>query len=228
MAVDTPCRLFVIPARERALALILRRGPAAWYHLILWDTAKDTFDHGAWFHGRIYEERCDLSPDGQLFLYFALQGSRWQTSYKGTWTAISRPPWLYALTLWPQGHTWGGGGRFVARRQVLLWACDLRTHPDHPLVGLEVAAGSPSPEESKARRGEWSGRDHAGELIYTRQGRLFRQSARGGAVEIADFNGLRPDPRPAPDWACAPLRPLPRPKKRRRTGRRGARPPTCG
>jgi hypothetical protein len=48
------------------------------------------------------------SPDGELLLYFALQGSRWQTSYRGSWTAVSRVPWLHALALWPQGDTWGG------------------------------------------------------------------------------------------------------------------------
>ena len=69
-----PCRLFVIHAREQPVALILRRGPARWYHLISWRTDTDTFEHGAWFRGRIYEDRCDLSPDGELFLYFALQG----------------------------------------------------------------------------------------------------------------------------------------------------------
>ena len=92
MPARPPCRLFVIPAREADVALILRRGPASWYHLILWHTDTDTFDHGAWFRGRIYEERCDLSPDGQLFVYFALQGRKWGSEYKGSWTAVSRPP----------------------------------------------------------------------------------------------------------------------------------------
>lgn len=213
-----PCRLFVILARDRPVALILRRGPAAWYHLVLWDTAKDTFEHGAWFRGRIYEERCDLSPDGELFLYFALQGRRWQTTYKGAWTAISRAPWLHALTLWPQGHTWGGGGRFVANRKAVLWTCDLRTHPDHPLVGLEASSGSPTPRDCELRPTEWSGRDHAGNAVYTLEGRLFREVAqrhRTQVVEIADFNALQPEPAPAPGWAREPLTPLGSRKTRR-------------
>ena len=69
----TTARLFVIPARDVAKAVIIRRGPSAWHHLIAWDTKRDVFEHGAWFRGRIYPERCDLSPDGELFLYFALQ-----------------------------------------------------------------------------------------------------------------------------------------------------------
>lgn len=214
-----PCRLFVIPARDRPRALIVRRGPAAWYHLILWNTAEDTFEHGAWFRGRIYEERCDLSPDGELFLYFALQGRKWRTSYQGSWTAVSRPPWLHALVLWPQGHTWGGGGRFVAERQAILWTCDLEAHPDHPLVGLEVSHGSPSSEDRARRSKEWSGTDHAGNLVYTSKGRLFRKRRTlesSEAVQIADFNDLRPDPQPAPAWACRPLPPA----RRRDTARR--------
>jgi hypothetical protein len=223
-----PCRLFVIPARDRPVALILRRGPAAWYHLILWNTATDALEHGAWFRGRIYEERCDLSPDGELFLYFALQGRRWRTSYEGAWTAVSRPPWLHALALWPQGHTWGGGGRFLDRRRAVLWSCDLRTHPDHPLVGLEVSSGSPSTQEREVRRGEWTGRDYAGNVVYTREGRLYRNVVDRGrttTVEIADFNGLRPDPQPAPDWAHEPLRQLRASSRRTRGVRPGRRPP---
>jgi hypothetical protein len=73
------CRLFVIPARDKPGAIIIRRGPSAWYHLILWETRRknrDLFTNGAWFRGRIYPEKCDLSPDGNLFVYFAFQGSR--------------------------------------------------------------------------------------------------------------------------------------------------------
>jgi hypothetical protein len=140
---SVPPRLFVVLAREAPIGVVLRRGPASWCHLVRWHTDTDEFDSGAWFKGRIYEDRCDLSPDGQLFLYFALKGSRWGTSYKGTWTAVSRPPWLHALVLWPQGDTWGGGGRFVAKRKVALWTgMPLVTHPDHPLVGLEAVTGS--------------------------------------------------------------------------------------
>src|SRR5205814_8401788 len=139
---------------------------------------REAFADGAWFKGRIYEERCDLSADGELFLYFALKGSRWGTTYKGTWTAVSRPPWLHALVLWPQGDTWGGGGRFVAKRKVALFTgMPLLTHPDHPLLGLEaVTADGGVP---RATRGlgekEWSGRDQAGEEAFTSVGKLFRR-----------------------------------------------------
>ena len=63
-------KLHVITARDEPIAVILRRGPSAWYHLILWQTRRDTFSNGAWFKGHIYEDKCDLSPDGSLFVYF--------------------------------------------------------------------------------------------------------------------------------------------------------------
>ena len=218
---SVPPRLFVILAREAPIGVILRRGPAAWYHVILWHTDTDEVERGAWFKGRIYEERCDLSPDGQLFLYFALQGSRWRTSYEDTWTAVSRPPWLHALVLWPHGDTWGGGGRFVGKRKVALWTgLPLATHPDHPLVGLEAVSGSRAdagvvPGNDGGRDKEWSGRDLAGDRVFTSEGKLLRRRGRR-TIEIADFNGLKPDPQPAPEWASRPLPPLPSRRKSRR------------
>ncbi len=220
-----PCRLWVLLARDRPIALILRRGPSPWYHLVRWHTDTDRLEHGAWFKGRIYEERCDLSPDGELFLYFALKGSRWRTTYKGTWTAVSRPPWLHALVLWPEGSTWGGGGRFVDRRKVVLRGCALATHPDHPLVGLEAALGTRAdfPAVADFPPREWSGHDHAGDRVFTSGGRLFRERGKT-VVEIADFNGLTPDPQPAPDWAQKPLPPLRGTSGGAKRTRRAARP----
>ena len=92
----SPCRLFVISARDVPLAVILRRGPSKWYHLIRWHTEQDTFEQGAWFCGRIYEERCDLSPDGTLFVAMCHGGSC-RPGYTYAWTAVSQSPWMYAL-----------------------------------------------------------------------------------------------------------------------------------
>jgi hypothetical protein len=195
-------RLFVIMARQSPRAVILRRGPSPWYHVVRWTTSKDQFEHGAWFKGRIYEERCDLSPDGELLLYFALKGSRWRTDYRGAWTAVSRAPWLHALALWPEGSTWGGGGRFVSERELILRSGGLSVHPDHPARGLKLSTGDcPRHASDGAVAGaEWSGRDHAGSVVFTRDGKLFRCMSKR-VVEIADFNPLEPKPEEAPDWA---------------------------
>ncbi|MCH8620434.1 hypothetical protein [Undibacterium sp. TS12] len=73
-------RLFAIFAREAPVAAIFARGPTSWFHVIRWDTRHDSFESGAWIRGRIYPERCDLSPDGELLLYFVHQGRKYRTS----------------------------------------------------------------------------------------------------------------------------------------------------
>lgn len=104
----TPPRLYVLTARDCAGALILRRGPSRWVATIGWDRDSNTFQTGQWFHGRIFEHRSDLSPDGRHLVIFAGKGgTRW-------WTAVSRVPWLTAIAFFPQDSTWGGGGAFAA------------------------------------------------------------------------------------------------------------------
>lgn len=108
MAKRQTARLFALIAREARSAVVFRRGPSKSVLLLAWDLKTDTIQAGQWFKGRIYERRGDLSPDGQLLVYFA-------ASYRGpwrTWTAISRPPYLTALAAWPKGDAWGGGGLF--------------------------------------------------------------------------------------------------------------------
>jgi hypothetical protein len=206
---DFPCRLFVIPAREAPLAIILRRGPSRWYHLIRWQTQRDTFEHGAWLRGRIYEEKCDLSPDGSLFVYFC-HGGAYRPDYTDSWTAVSRAPWLYALGLWPSGTTYGGGGRFLDNRTLTLHShMPVATHPDHPATGLHIVTGDAEYHRSTddVEGAQWCGHDQQGHLVYCRAGKLFRRRTGRNEkdAEIADFNALRPDPRPAPDWARRPI-----------------------
>jgi hypothetical protein len=109
-------RIYAILARNRPFAVIFRRGPSDQVLLIGWHTADDKFEPGQWLKGRIYERRSDLSPDGNFLLYFA-------ATYRKplySWTAISRPPFLTALALWPKGDGWGGGGHFLTQRRVAL------------------------------------------------------------------------------------------------------------
>jgi hypothetical protein len=136
------CRLFGILAHAAPVAVLLRRGPTDWVELIRWDLEGDRFERGQWFHGRIYERRSDLSPDGSLFVYFASKGGggpRPGSDFPGTWTALSRPPYFTALTLWPKGDSWDGGGRFDVNRRrdakphlFLNHAGESPTHPHHP------------------------------------------------------------------------------------------------
>ena len=186
--------------------MIFRRGPASWYHVIRWDTHDDTLYRGAWFKGRIYPERCDLSPDGKLLLYFVHQGSRVRTGYTDAWTAISRNPWLTAIGLWPQGTTYGGGGRFTDNRSATIRG-NTNAHPDHLGAGISISFGDvPRHASSQEVEGsEWSGRDQNGRLVFTLNGLLMHRNAKGEDICLADFNGYAPEPRPAPPSAGRPL-----------------------
>lgn len=212
-------RLFIIFAKEANEAVIFRRGPAAWFHVIRWDTKHDEFYPGAWIKGRIYPEKCDLSPDGKLLLYFVHQGRKLQTDYKDSWSAISRSPWLTAIGLWSQGTTYGGGGRFTDDRSAILRFYPVEPHSEHLGRGLNISFLSndtsfarktdlaPYHKSSEEVEGaEWSGRDQQGRLVYTLEGKLMLVGKKSDAhVCLADFNDLEPDPKPAPPSAGAPL-----------------------
>jgi len=109
-------RLYGILARNAKRAVVFRRGPNKQVLLVLWNTETDEFAEGQWLKGRIYERRCDLSPNGQLLIYFA---ASFRKPYY-SWTAISKPPFLTVLALWPKGDCWGGGGLFKNGREILL------------------------------------------------------------------------------------------------------------
>lgn len=132
MATPAPARLFFLFARAAPMAVVFRRGPTRWVQVIRWNTANDVFEPGQWFHGRIYERRCDLSPSGHLMVYFA-SNQTWEqqrSEYTASWTAVSKPPWLTALALWPKGDCWAGGGLFADDHTLLLNQGDV-PHPKH-------------------------------------------------------------------------------------------------
>ena len=115
-------RLHVLLARDAAKAVVFRRGPTRQVASYLWDRASDTFSLGQWLIGRIYERRADLSPDGRHLIYFA-RDARWHSETGGSWTAVSRAPWLRAVTLWAKGDCWQGGGLFVDGQRYWLNGC---------------------------------------------------------------------------------------------------------
>lgn len=110
-----PPRLHVLLARHADVGVILRRGPSKSVCSILWDRRRDSFSTGQWLRGRIYERRSDLSPDGRYLIYFAMNG-RSRSRTRGSWTAISRAPWLKAIALFAKGDCWHGGGLFASKR----------------------------------------------------------------------------------------------------------------
>ena len=116
-------RLFLLQAQRAPVGVIVRRGPSKRHSLVRWDQRDDTFERGHWFNGRIRERVCDLSPDGELVAYVAskFDGREPRDPVIGRhWTAVSRPPWLTALALWPSSG-YGGGAVFVDDRRLELW-----------------------------------------------------------------------------------------------------------
>ncbi|MGK7947041.1 MAG: hypothetical protein AB4058_21490 [Microcystaceae cyanobacterium] len=107
-----PARLHVLIARHSDKAIIIRRGPSKQTCIIGWDRTSNSYEVSQWLKGRIYERRSDISPYGQYWIYFALNG-KWTSDVRGSWTAIARTPWLKAITLWAKGDAWYGGGLFL-------------------------------------------------------------------------------------------------------------------
>lgn len=159
---ESPCRLSVFLARKALSAVILRRGPSEWAQLTLWDRNGDNFLPGQWFRGRIYERRCDLSPDGRHFIYFAAKygpGSHKDPGGIGeSWTAISRPPYFTALSLWPNLGAWHGGGVFTGDNRILLDAtCTLTPQGKGPPPKFRFAAlpAETAPWQERLLRDGW-------------------------------------------------------------------------
>lgn len=133
------CRLYAILARDGRSAVVFRRGPSRRVMLFRWWLDSDTIEPGQWLKGRSYERRCDLSPNGELLIYFA---ARWSGPIE-TWTAVSRPPYFTALALWPKGDAWGGGGLFLGPREIGL---------NHRDGNIELADGFTLPRGVKVKR----------------------------------------------------------------------------
>lgn len=148
--------LFVILARNGRDAFIFRRGPGKQVLLIKWDRRRDRFESGQWLKGRIYERRCDLSPSGDLLVYLAAK----HKGPIGTWTAVSKPPYLTALALWPNLGTWGGGGLFESEGWLLL---------NHDAGYRKLADGFQVPKNMMVRAlGEHAGRGEDDPIYHTR------------------------------------------------------------
>ena len=61
---------------RRSVVVVLRRGPSDWSHVGLWRLDPLGYESGAWLHGHLYPQRCDVSPDGLLLAYLALTSGK--------------------------------------------------------------------------------------------------------------------------------------------------------
>ena len=202
-------RIHIEFASASPVAAILRRGPSKWVRLLSWNTAEDSIELGSWFHGRIYEDGCSVSPDGTLFAYFATKYHGQKTrGVNYAWTAVSKLPWLTALALWPQSGTWGGRVKFADTKTLIIdcphWE-SLRTMDKlpkgftfHPRwIGVDAPEQSlPLVPTSKASFDGTCGVDQYGRKFEYKDGKLERASR-----AIVDLKNMLPDPQRAPEYA---------------------------
>jgi hypothetical protein len=139
--------------------VILLRRPTTTWHVILWDLAKGTLEHGSWFRGKLYPLRCDLSWDGKLMVYLAM-GSGAAT----TWNGVCAPPFLKTLAEWDNVGTWNGGGVWLERNALYR----------NLVADCEVKGISTLPAKTEIRRlPSWRGEDLS--LVFHR---LYRDGFR--------------------------------------------------
>lgn len=124
------CRLYVIPAANAPIAVVFRRGPTKWWHLLQWDWQANVLTPGAWFAGNLYPRRSALSQDGQLLAYFASKPPDPRSPWSA-YLAVSRAPWLHALAAWQTVGTWTFDTHFLTPRHHLQVRACLDDEPFH-------------------------------------------------------------------------------------------------
>ncbi|MFG0252049.1 MAG: hypothetical protein ACF8NJ_04160 [Phycisphaerales bacterium JB038] len=117
-----PPRLHVLQAQGSDRALIIARVRSKVYAFQLWNQSTNQRSKTLWYHGRVYEWRCDLSHDGRFLSFFATVPRPSDTSYG--MTGVCRAPWGSPLFRWIQGHSDCGGGIFIDPRTLHLNVID--------------------------------------------------------------------------------------------------------
>ena len=154
-----PCRLYVVVARAADTAVVFRRGPSKWWHILRWDLDSLSVESGAWLKGQLYPRRSNVSADGKLLGYFALKGE-W-----GAYFAVSKVPWVTALAAWKTLGTWTTGCVFGPQRELALYGACLDEEPFHGRYPWPVASQG---------------------LFRWRRGRYFNEYTRGWSALEAD------------------------------------------
>lgn len=221
-----PPRLYGLPASEAPVVAVLRRGPTQWSQVGRWDLTTGHYEPGAWFHGRLFPRRSDLSPDGRYLCCFAHDPkARWE--HGDSYVVVSRLPWLSALHAFGTCGTWSPtcsspfpsfssptnariekpqpGGRLRLR-------CANVGHAggafgiDQAVDGLRVRYALADAGESRPLDDlQWAEWDPQGRLLAaTRDGHLQRWEPGGSdwtLLSDTDLTAHVPDPMPPPAWA---------------------------
>ena len=116
-------RIYCIPALRAPIVAVFQRGPTGWCRVGRWKIDEQKYESGAWFHGRIFPRRSDLSPDGQFLCYFAHKpGASWE--HGEAYVALSKLPWLTSLQAFKMAGTWTRGYFFCDRGKNQLEGAD--------------------------------------------------------------------------------------------------------
>ena len=145
-------RLHAVVAQDANVAIVFRRGPSKWWHILRWDLDALALEPGAWLKGQLYPRRSNVSPDGELLGYFCLKG-QW-----GAYFAVSKAPWATALAAWEAGSAWTTGCVFGPQRELIMHGAFL---PERPFHGRY-----PWPIETRG-------------MVAWRHGRYFNEYMRG-------------------------------------------------
>jgi hypothetical protein len=133
-----------ILATRSPTAILIKRGPGKQIATIGWNRRNDSFSLGQWLRKLVDHRDCDLSPDGEHFLYYVNDQSWSRENH--VYRAISRAPWLKALTFWGSSpREFGPGtGLFFQTADGVTRLKALDRKPDWDALGIEVAGDFPS------------------------------------------------------------------------------------
>jgi len=107
---------------------------------------------------------------------------------KGSWTAISTPPYFSALAIWPSIGRWTGGGVFLGDRDIVLWEPESGMTPIENVaipMGLRVRSWLQAPG---ARR---SASAYAPSLTESEQHGAIAQALLASGLTWVDWVSLR-------------------------------------
>jgi hypothetical protein len=209
----SPPRLHVLPAADSAV--VIRRGPSRWWHILRWRLDAPGVEPGAWFCGKLYPRRSAVSADGKLLGYYALAGKPppWDSysGARGTCRASSAGPRCSSSSARTSGSR-------PARRSCCAGPSRAGVAPPcssctagmtSPGTGVEGADISYALERDGDRSAlpdvAWADWDRRGRmLIATVAGELRIAEVTPAGVETVwshDLSHLEPSPARAPEWA---------------------------
>lgn len=192
-----PPRLHVLQAAAADRAVIIARVRSKLYAFQLWNQSTNQRSKLFWYHGRVYEWRCDLSHDGKHVAFFATVPRPSEQVYGIT--GVCRAPWGAPMFRWQQPHSTCGGGVFT----------DPRTLHVNIVDDPEKLACDPKPDVARALKTlpfqvdtrPWD----IGEDDPTRQMRLKRDEwwciEEGGPWKVVPESGMWPEVEPQYRWA---------------------------